>query len=44
MSAVCFKVCVLTLLDEEVGQRTHGGVTAVQEVTAHQLRAGQRQT
>lgn len=37
-------VCVLTLFDEEVGQRTHDGVTAVQEVTTHQVRAGQRQT
>lgn len=35
---------VLTLFDEEVGQRQHDGVTAVQEVTAHQVRAGQRQT
>lgn len=32
------------LFDEEVGQRQHDGVTAVQEVTAHQVRAGQRQT
>lgn len=32
------------LLDEEVGERQHDGVTAVQEVTTHQVRSGQRQT
>lgn len=34
---------VLTLFDEQVGQRQHDGVATVQEVTAHHVRAGQRQ-
>lgn len=34
---------LLTLFDEQVGQRQHDGVAAVQEVTAHQVGAGQRQ-
>lgn len=32
------------LFDEQVGQCTHDRVTTVQEVTTHQVRAGQRQT
>lgn len=38
------ELCLLTLLDEEVGQSQHDGVSAVQKVSTHQMGTSQRQT